>query len=93
VGHKPGSLLAGFALLSWAHKKLQIDGLTAPEIQAFYDAKWRLKRTPQAYGQALSARQRSGEIDVKGSPRVFRLMNPGESALAEMLKKVADAPK
>lgn len=94
VGDKPASLLAGYALLSWAHKKLDIDGLTAQEIQAFYNGKWRLKRSYQAFSQALAKRVRTGDVDVQGSnPQVFRLMSSGETELAGMLKKANERSK
>jgi hypothetical protein len=90
MGSKPTARLAGYATLAWAREKLGIDGLTAPEIQAFIESKWRLKRSQQAFGQALSEHVRSGEIDVQGSPKVYRLMAPGDEALAQMLAELPD---
>jgi hypothetical protein len=85
IGSKPSALLAGYATLSWARAKFDIDGLTAGEIRAFISSKWRLRRSAQAYNQALSRRVREGEIDVGGQPKEFRLMAPGEEKLKELL--------
>ena len=89
VGPKPSARYAAFATLSWANKELKIDGLTAPEIATFMADRRRIKRSQQAFGQALSGRVSVGEVDVQGDPRVFRLMGEGETALAAFVAEQA----
>jgi len=88
VGDNPSSQLASYAILAWALDELEIDGLTAQEIQAFYDKRRRLKRSYQAYAQALAKRVPSGEIDIKGDkPQVYRIMNTGKTTLKGLLEE------
>jgi hypothetical protein len=90
LGSKPSARFAGYAALDWARKKADIDGLTAPEIQEFLSSRLRIKNTYQAYAAALGGQAKSGEIDKLGTrPRIFRLMNPGEEALAAHVKGLA----
>jgi hypothetical protein len=93
IGQKPVSMYAAYAVLSWAHSKLGIDGLTAQEIQEFMREKWRLGRSYQAYSKPMNGRLRTGEVHASGdAPRVYRLMGPGETALKKWLAEQAKKP-
>jgi hypothetical protein len=91
LGNNPSSRIAGYAVLDWAHKKLDTDGLTSQEIQKFLSVRLRVKATYQAYAHALSLRVKVGEIDKVGN--IYRLMGKGEEALAAHVKKVAETAK
>ena len=94
IGDKPTALLAAMVVVSWAHKKLGIDGLTSQEIQVFLADRRRIKRSYQAYAAALDRRVASGEVDVQGNnPKVYRLMAPGETTLADLLTKTTEKKK
>ena len=43
IGKQPEARWAAYAVLSWAHKVLEIDGLSAQDIQKFMAARWRMK--------------------------------------------------
>jgi hypothetical protein len=88
LGSNPSSRIAGYAALSWARAKADVDGLTAQEIQRFLSSRLRVKATYQAYAAALGGRVKDGEVDKVGN--LFRLMGKGDTALAEHVKKVAE---
>jgi hypothetical protein len=88
LGSNPSSRIAGYAALSWAREKADVDGLTAQEIQRLLSSRLRIKATYQAYAAALGGRVKDGEVDKVGN--LFRLMGKGDTALAEHVKKVAE---
>jgi hypothetical protein len=71
------------ALLLFAKREADVDGLTAPEIATILTEKFRHRTTRQAVQQAMDAagnkvdRQRNGN-----SAAVYRVMRPGEDWLA-----------
>ncbi len=86
---RPSAQMVGYATLHWAHSELDIDGLTATEIARFNTDRRRFSRTHQAFTQALGKRVSSGEVDVRGTPQVFRLMADGETALKTYIEEQA----
>jgi hypothetical protein len=88
LGSSPTALYAGYATLSWARKELDIDGLTASEIQKFCQQKLRIRNTAAAYRNAFNSVPKA--VDASNDyPAVFRLMRPGEEALSTYLEQVA----
>jgi hypothetical protein len=87
IGETPTALYAAYATLMWASDKLEIDGLTADEIQQFLQQKLRIKNTSNAYRLAFKSQPRA--VDASNTrPAVFKLMRPGERALEAYLESV-----
>ena len=88
LGADPKALYAAYATLSWAEQELNLEGLTASEIQGFLSKKMRLKNTVAAYRNAMKARNKA--VDFAGSPERFRLMAPGKRSLESYLQVMSD---
>jgi hypothetical protein len=82
LGDRPDALYAAYALLRWARDTLNLDGLTAHEIQAFLTMKLHLPYASEAYAASMIAREPVGEVEIIGDhPKVYRLTKRGERFL------------
>ncbi len=88
LGDKPSALYIGYAVLQWMRDEHGVDGLTAKEIQSVADGRLRRPNTSNAYQGAF--RNQSRAVSDTGSPKVYRLMVPGERALEAFLRMVSD---
>lgn len=88
VGDSPIARYAAYAVLDWAKKTHGIDGLTAPEMQEFFQQRFSIPNTPQAYRQAFKGKGRAREFVKSGSPQVFKLMKDGKKALDKYVKGI-----
>jgi hypothetical protein len=86
IGARPDALYAAYMLLRWARETLDIEGLTAHEIQAFLTMKLHLPYASEAYAAAIASRAHNGEVEVIGDqPKVYRLTESGERLLRKRL--------
>jgi hypothetical protein len=74
------------AALQWARETLAIDGLSIGEIRTFLSEKLRYSETAPAYRYGLNQLPRA--TNGTGSPKVYKLMRPGDQALEAYLKTV-----
>lgn len=82
VDDEEGGLNKALALLRVAHRELQIDGLSAPQIATVLTEKFRWGVSRQAITQALDGAGRL--VDRTRGPRgaaMYRIMGPGETYL------------
>jgi hypothetical protein len=82
------SLYVGLATLRWARDQHGIDGLALTELQKFLAEKASRTQPVEAYRSAFK-QLRAGEVHSTGSPKVYRLMAPGEKLLDAYLQTVA----
>jgi len=86
IGARPDALYAAYMLLRWARETLDIEGLTAHEIQAFLTMKLHLPYASEAYAAAIASRAHNGEVEVIGDqPKVYRLTESGERLLRKRI--------
>jgi len=87
IGARPDALYAAYMLLRWARETLDIEGLTAHEIQAFLTMKLHLPYASEAYAAAIASRAHNGEVEVLGDqPKVYRLTESGERLLRKRIR-------
>jgi hypothetical protein len=81
------AVYTGLATLRWARDELGIDGLAITEIHRFLSDKLRYGQTSEAYRLAFKSLPRA--TNATGTPKIYRLMRPGDDALDAYLKTVA----